>query len=145
MPRGGRRSGTTGKAYSNRSDLQGAKLPAQPYPMGGNVGYGQGGALQQAQAAVPVGPPPTPAAAGPGPQGGPQPPPGPMPGSMGAFNRPTERPGEPITHGLPTGPGAGPEVLPPAPTDTAGTVLQRMAATPFASAEIRALANQFMR
>lgn len=27
------------------------------------------------------------------------------------FTRPTERPGEPVTHGLPGGPGAGPEAL----------------------------------
>lgn len=30
----------------------------------------------------------------------------------GAFNRPTERPNEPITAGMPTGPGPGPESLP---------------------------------
>jgi predicted aconitase with swiveling domain len=30
---------------------------------------------------------------------------------LGTFN-PTQRPGEPLTHGLASGPGAGPEALP---------------------------------
>jgi hypothetical protein len=34
-----------------------------------------------------------------------------MPGSNGPLTRPTERPNEPVTHGLPVGPGAGPEAL----------------------------------
>jgi hypothetical protein len=33
------------------------------------------------------------------------------PAELGAFNRPTERPGEPLTTGIPSGPGAGPEAL----------------------------------
>src|ERR1019366_1401153 len=32
-------------------------------------------------------------------------------GARGAIDRPTERPNEPVTHGLPVGPGGGPEVL----------------------------------
>jgi hypothetical protein len=35
----------------------------------------------------------------------------PMVGANGPLTRPTERPNEPITHGLPMGPGAGPEAL----------------------------------
>jgi hypothetical protein len=34
-----------------------------------------------------------------------------MPGTLGALDRPTERPGEPLTAGLPSGPGPGPEAL----------------------------------
>lgn len=34
-----------------------------------------------------------------------------QPGEMGALDRPTERPGEPVTAGLPSGPGPGPEAL----------------------------------
>jgi len=34
-----------------------------------------------------------------------------MVGSNGPLTRPTERPNEPVTHGLPVGPGAGPEAL----------------------------------
>jgi hypothetical protein len=36
---------------------------------------------------------------------------GPGPGDLGPFNRPTERPGEPLTTGIASGPGAGPEAL----------------------------------
>jgi hypothetical protein len=39
------------------------------------------------------------------------PPPPVLPGSLGAFDRPSERAGEPVTAGMPTGPGPGPEVL----------------------------------
>lgn len=35
----------------------------------------------------------------------------PMVGSNGPLTRPSERPNEPVTHGLPVGPGAGPEAL----------------------------------
>lgn len=34
-----------------------------------------------------------------------------MKGQPGLFNQPTDRPGEPVTTGLASGPGAGPEVL----------------------------------
>lgn len=33
------------------------------------------------------------------------------PGDSMQLDRPTERPNEPVTHGLPGGPGAGPEAL----------------------------------
>lgn len=33
------------------------------------------------------------------------------PGDSLALDRPTERPNEPVTHGLPVGPGGGPEAL----------------------------------
>lgn len=35
----------------------------------------------------------------------------PVPGANGPISRPTERPGEPVTAGLPMGPGIGPEGL----------------------------------
>lgn len=85
--RGGPRVGTPGTAYGNRTDLQSP----------GNLPYGQATQLQQSaqimsQAGAATTPPPPPR----------QP-----------FNRPTERPNEPVTHGLPFGPGGGPEVLGP--------------------------------
>jgi hypothetical protein len=45
----------------------------------------------------------------------------PQPGSLGTFG-PTTQPHLPLTHGLSTGPGAGPEALPlgDAPTDYVG-------------------------
>ena len=144
MPRGGKRTGQVGAAYQNRTDLNGPKMPIGNYAKSGP--YGTGTELQQAQQAVPVAGAPQPGIGpqqpqqGGGPQGG-GPPPGPLPGSFGAFNRPTERPNEPITHGLPTGPGGGPEVLPQPVAKPAATLLQQMAASPYASDEVRALAN----
>jgi hypothetical protein len=81
--RGGPRQGTPGQAYPNRSDLNGP----------GGLPYGQNQQLQQSAQTM--------AQAG---QATASPPPLP-------FNRPTERPDEPVTHGLPSGPGGGPEVL----------------------------------
>lgn len=57
--------------------------------------YGERGAQIAAQRAVPMGVPGTPL----------------PPGSHGPLDRPTERPDEPLTAGIPSGPGPGPEVL----------------------------------
>lgn len=98
---GGRREGTPGRAYTNRSDLNQNRQPVTAAP---NQPYGVRGAQEAAQRAVPL-PAPPPVQA---------PPPlasGPAPGSFGALNRPTELPDEPLTAGLPIGAGAGPEAL----------------------------------
>lgn len=95
MPRGGVRNGTPGKAYGNRSDLTAAK----PIP------GGQYGEMAQQQQVIDAGP-------------GTTTPPGPPPvgpGGLGAFDRPTERPAEPLTHGAPFGPGAPGMTLPQPP------------------------------
>lgn len=42
-----------------------------------------------------------------------------MPFRPNPINRPSERPNEPVTHGLVSGPGGGPEVLPGAPSQAA--------------------------
>lgn len=130
MPRGGKRSGSPG-AYPNRSDLNTA------VPIRATTGqqYGQAGQQLAAQHALPMAPAPTPntapisgivppggaspASAGAAPQGPPlggapsPPPPAPIPpGGLGALTSPSTRPGEPVTHGAPVGPGAGPEALP---------------------------------
>lgn len=118
MARGGKRQGQPGQAYGNRTDLNPPKPAATAFT---GQPYGQGVQQAQAQQALPVGgtpvPPPQPGGAGPMPQSTPvgqmPQPTGPAPGSAGDFTRPTERPGEPVTHGLPTGPGGGPEVLGP--------------------------------
>jgi len=104
MPRGGRRRGTPGKAYGNRTDLTNPPNPGQARFKG--QPYGAASEQEQAQAVVPPQPPPGPPGAPPA--AGPPPIP---PGGLGAFNRPTDRPGEPLTSGLPMGPGAGPEAL----------------------------------
>jgi hypothetical protein len=106
MARGGRRAGKPGTKYTNRSDLQGAQLPVSA-PTG--LPYGDRAKLVQAQRAVPMG---TPGSPPPGAGTPPSQPPaaGPAPGSL-PFTGPTERPNEPVTAGLPIGPGAGPESL----------------------------------
>lgn len=94
--RGGSRTGASGKAYGNRTDLNGGKVPMAAAP---NQTYGKAGEQLAAQRAVPVAAPPAPAA-----------PAGPLPGSFGPLTRPTERPSEPLTAGAPF--GAGPSTLP---------------------------------
>ena len=104
MPRGGRRSGKQGKPYPNRSDLRQA---GQPLPKETATGqpYGAAKAQREAMEAIPLrrSDVPVPQAGG-APVMGPGRPPLP-------FNRPTERPDEPITAGLSTGAGVGPEAL----------------------------------
>lgn len=102
MARGGRRQGTPGTPYSNRSDLR------QPIRTITGQQYGERAALENAQRAIPL--PnttsvPTPAA----PEQAPAAPPM-VPGALD-FARASERPNEPVTAGLPTGPGPGPEIL----------------------------------
>lgn len=91
MPRGGRRTGSTGAAYKQRSDLNPAhKLPKTAAP---GQAYGEAGQQLAAQSAVPMASgPAVPPQPGP-PQG--QPPPAlPTVVPMGA---PSLRPGEPVT------------------------------------------------
>lgn len=97
--RGGERQGTPGTAYGNRSDLN---MPISTVP---GQDYGKASAQQAAQSAVPMGQSPVSnlqqAPAMPTPQAAPLPQPGSMP-----WLHPTNRPNEPVTAGLPFGPGA---------------------------------------
>lgn len=114
MPRGGRRQGTPGTAYSNRSDLQRPKLMALP-----GQGYGVQKAQVDAQRAVPMARPASdsvrastsgvPASGSLGGTGAP----GLMPGQVTPLDAPTQRPGEPITAGMDIGAGPGREALGP--------------------------------
>ncbi len=119
MPRGGKRYGTPGKAYGNRSDLRVPNMQA-PSPQ-----YGVRAQQQAAQRAVPIAapatdvpPPPTAPAGGAAPAGaggalgggGALPV---LPGQVTPLDAPTERPDEPVTAGVPLGPGPGPEALGP--------------------------------
>ena len=101
----------------NRADL--TRPTVQQVP---GQGYGEAAQQKVAQQAIPMGSPPiqgpAPAAPAPGvalspPGAGTPPPQMPLaiPGAAGSLSRPTERPNEPVTHGLPMGPGGGPEVL----------------------------------
>lgn len=59
--------------------------------------------------------------------------PNPAPGAAPVpFDAPTQRPNEPITHGVDIGPGAGPEVLGPQPSQGTGSMtalLQQLSTT----------------
>lgn len=101
MARGGKRTGTPGARYANRSDLRTPAAPAAPT----GLPYGEHKQLADAQRAVPAGPAPTPGV----------PPPGAaqaaaQPGSL-PWMHPSGRPNEPVQAGLASGPGAGPEAL----------------------------------
>lgn len=86
-----------------------------------NQAYGNRTAQEQSQRILPLGgpglaapaaQPSNPVSGGAGPTGGsPQPVPVRTPGDRGDWRRPTERPGEPLTTGLSSGPGPGPEGL----------------------------------
>ena len=138
MARGGRRAGNRGPAYANRSDLR-SSLPLNA-PTG--LPYGDRQKLIQAQHAVPMAPAPAPqtAPAAPAAPQTPTPPPGAL-----DFLRPTERPNEPVTAGLPIGPGPGPEALGPLAQNAGGStvrgLLESLAASPNATPEIQALAS----
>jgi hypothetical protein len=162
MPRtgqgpGGVRNGKQGGQYPNRSDLRspGQDLVAKNQP------YGERQRQQAAQRAVPITAPPDAGAGGPGapapppapgvpPGGAPggDVPPGMAPGEL-KFLHPTERPNEPITAGLPIGPGPGPEAMTGigkiaqnmAPTDSATALLAHLASQPTAGATLRGLAG----
>lgn len=113
MPRAARQPGP---GAANRSDLA-APTPA-PIQTAPGQSYGEAAQQQQAQRAIPTANGPTMAPGG-------APPQAPAsaadavaqaqghdgPGDSLSLMRPTERPNEPVTHGLPVGPGGGPEVL----------------------------------
>jgi hypothetical protein len=102
VPRGGKRQGTQGKGYSNRTDL------GMDYAAGGNPATGGQEAPQQQRQFVPP--------------------------AIGAdqvpnIGDPTARPNEPVTAGLQSGLGPGPEAMPPmppSPTDPIRQVIQAM-------------------
>jgi hypothetical protein len=82
MPRGGKRQGTPGKGYANRTDLTSNYDQAE-------MTAGTGGMEAPPMAAPPVTPDDSP-----------------------MLSDPTMRPDEPVTAGLPIGPGSGPRADP---------------------------------
>lgn len=118
MPRGGRRRGRPGQQYPNRSDLgnpaaqaptanPAARAAAVTRPPRVRIEGAQGLQATPQAARAPEAPPAPPSPAFP------------LPGSFGPLSRPTERPDEPLTAGLPFGPGPGPEALAVPPQTTA--------------------------
>jgi hypothetical protein len=83
------------KQYSNRSDLRNAGGKVAKQTATGQT-YGEAKKQMDAQSAVPMAAAPTDA------------PPQIQPGQLGAFNRPTERPNEPVTAGASFGAGPTP-------------------------------------
>lgn len=107
--RGGKRELAIGTNSGNRTDLN-AHLPETTVP---DQPYGEAAQQRLAQGAVPMAPTPAPGAVNPTPLAPLQAlsrNPGAKPGSL-PWLEPTNRPNEPVTTGLPTGAGAGPEVL----------------------------------
>lgn len=121
--RGGPRQGIQGAQYSNRSDL--IEKPRQPVRVATGQAYGQAGAQTAAQQAVPLPQQPAPPRAAPVP-----------------FDAPTARPAEPVTAGLPLGPGPGPEVLGAMGDDT---ILMQLRALyqAYPNSELRALIEEY--
>ena len=101
MPRGGKRNGTPGRAYSNRTDL--------------TLSYGGGNTAATGGMTPPADQSPLlPAISA---------------SEVPNLGDPTMRPAEPVTTGLPVGPGGGPEALgpmPPSPMDPVRQAIQAM-------------------
>jgi len=110
MGQGGRRQGTPGKAYPNRTDLNADRQPVR-VPSGGR--YGDRQAAEAAQRIMPL------------PDNRPD---------VVPLDAPSRRPDEPVTAGLPVGPGPGPEILGPAAGPDQDSEI---------AAQIRALYRQF--
>lgn len=136
MSRGGKRVGGKGKSYGQRTDLNAVAPASSQRP------FGEQAQQMRSMAAVPVAPSPT--AAAPGIEG--------MLAGFGGLpqtqplDRPTERPGEPLTAGVPFGPGPGPEMIPrPLPNDplvhAAATLNQLGDVADPQTAQYRALLN----
>lgn len=119
--RGGARSGTPGKSYGNRTDLNTATQPVRVAP---SQQYGQGVQQEAAQQAMPLPNNTGMPAAAPAPQAPPVAPA--VPGELGPLDRPTSRPGEHVSTGLPMGGGAGPEAMMSGPSDDVGLRLRAL-------------------
>lgn len=146
MPRngkGGARQGAPGQAYGNRTDLNNR----MPVEVAQNQTYGKAAEQRAAQGAVPMGS--TPVAATPQAPQAPQSETimGNMPQRQAPVVAPgtspfldaTNRPSEPITAGLPIGPGPGPEAL-GRPQNAISQALGSLAAMPGASSAVMDLA-----
>lgn len=100
--RGGKRTGLPGKAYDNRSDLN-TNRGTQPITAVPNQPYGEAGEQIAAQEIAPLRQVPSGGQMAMEPQGAPV--------SVTPLDAPTGRPNEPVTAGVPIGPGVGPEAL----------------------------------
>ena len=112
MPRkgkGGPRSGNPGTSYTNRTDLA---ADTQPVAVPTGQTYGEAGRQQQAMSAIGI----------PDLEG--------MLGSMPGLTDPSQRPDEPLTAGMPMGPGPGPVGIPPKGKGGMGLLRRMIAENP---------------
>jgi len=140
--RGGAREGTPGTAYGNRTDLN-AAMPVQAAT---GQGYGEAGAQQAAQRAIPVAPQQVsvapaqaPAQAAPTTVSEQLPQLPAYPGEL-RFLHPTDYPNEPTTSGIDMGPGVGSEAL-LTTRPAVANMLGALANSPNASATLMDLAS----
>ena len=106
MPRGGKREGTPGKGYSNRTDLTSNYDNAAASAAGGGI---EPPSVDRAAAPVSI-----------------------YADQVPNIYDPTARPDEPVTAGLNVGPGGGAEVMPPMPpprVDPVRQIIQAMMMT----------------
>ena len=120
--RGGSRSGRPGAAYPNRRDLntkprEAGKQAVRARP---SREYGGRAAEEERMKAMPLPRAGAPIGALVAPAGQ-----GPEPGSLPGLTSPSQNPGQPITAGLPMGPGAGPSALAAPPPEPGGAGLLR--------------------
>lgn len=109
--RGGKRQGTPGEAYANRSDLALDRAPAQPTQAPAGQVYGERGRQEAAMQALPLPDLSAQLQALPG------------------LTDPSTRPTEPLTAGLPFGPGPGP-ATPQQRPGASGLIRRMLAANP---------------
>jgi hypothetical protein len=116
----------------NRSDL---RNPAQKIAKAAAKGqtYGEASEQMRAQQAVPMGSAPT------------DTPPRVTPGSLGAFNRPTERPDEPVTAGASFGPGRTPTTAFAPPIEDAVVTELRALYSAYPSDELADMLDSYIR
>ena len=117
------------KQYPNRSDLRGGKVAKQTVT---GQTYGQATQQMEAQSAVPMASAPTdrPVVA---------------PGSMGAFDRPTGRPEEPVTAGASFGPGPTPQTQFAIPTSDPVLIELRALYQAYPSEELADMLDSYAR
>lgn len=117
------------KQYPNRSDLRGGKVAKQTVT---GQTYGQATQQMESQSAVPMGQAPTdrPVVA---------------PGSFGAFDRPTERPTEPVTAGASFGPGPTPSTQFRVPTADPVVTELRALMSAYPSDELADMLDSYIR
>jgi hypothetical protein len=120
------------KQYPNRSDLRNAGGKVAKQTATGQT-YGEAKKQMDAQSAVPMAAAPTDSA------------PQIQPGQLGAFNRPTERPDEPVTAGASFGAGPTPRTQFAVPTSDPILTELRALYSAYPSTELADMLDSYVR